>query len=64
MPSILDVLYLEFCRARLAEMRKRLLLWPAIDEVPEANRDADHLDGAADRGRGLWPSQEEARHVE
>jgi hypothetical protein len=63
MPSIFDVLYREFCRARLAEMRKQLLLWPATYEVPEANRDADRLDGAADRGRGLWPSQEEARHV-
>src|SRR5258705_10123784 len=28
MPVIFDVLYREFCRARLAEMRKQLLLWP------------------------------------
>ena len=28
MPIIFDVLYREFCRARLAEMRKQLLLWP------------------------------------
>jgi hypothetical protein len=35
MPIIFDVLYREFCRARLAEMRKQLLLWPGTPVVPE-----------------------------
>jgi hypothetical protein len=28
MPIVFDLLYREFIRARLAEMRKQLLLWP------------------------------------
>jgi hypothetical protein len=28
MPAIFDLLYREYCRARLAEMRKQLLLMP------------------------------------
>jgi hypothetical protein len=35
MPFIFDVLYREFCRARLAEMRKQLLLWPGTPAVPK-----------------------------
>ena len=50
MPIIFDVLYREFCRARLAEMRKQLLLWPGTPEVPEENCEAGHPDDAADRG--------------
>ena len=50
MPIIFDVLYREFCRARLAEMRKQLLLWPGTPVVPEENCEAGHPDDAADRG--------------
>jgi hypothetical protein len=33
MPAIFDLLYQEYCRARLAEMRKQLLLSPRNVEV-------------------------------
>jgi hypothetical protein len=36
MPTIFDLLYREYCRARLAEMRKQLLISPKRHEVPEA----------------------------
>ena len=40
MPTIFDLLYREYCRARLAEMRKQLLISPKRREVPEAFCDA------------------------
>jgi len=40
MPAIFDLLYREYCRARLAEMRKQLLISPERHEVPEAICDA------------------------
>ena len=40
MPAIFDLLYREYCRARLAEMRKQLLISPKRHEVPEAFCDA------------------------
>jgi hypothetical protein len=49
MPALLEFLYREFCRARLAEMRKPLLIRPDGLEVPE---DAC-FDGHADRWSGL-----------
>jgi hypothetical protein len=58
MPAIFDTLYREYCRVRLAEMRKRLLIRPESHEVPEANCDASRPDCAADRG----DSQREAGH--
>jgi hypothetical protein len=66
MPTIFDVLYREFCRARLAEMRKQLLLWPG-PPVPEENCEAGHPDDATDRGIGSgslqeWDSYAEGRH--
>jgi hypothetical protein len=64
MPIIFDVLYREFCRARLAEMRKQLLLWPGTPVVPEKNCEAGHPDDAADRGIALGSSQEWDRHAE
>lgn len=47
MPIIFDVLYREFCRVRLAEMRKQLLLWPGTPVVPEENCEAGHPDDDA-----------------
>ncbi|MBR0858133.1 hypothetical protein [Bradyrhizobium liaoningense] len=38
MPAILDLLYREYCRARLAEMRKQLLIATARSEGTEADR--------------------------
>jgi hypothetical protein len=35
MPTVFDVLYREFCRARLIEMRKQLSLWPGTAVVSE-----------------------------
>ena len=65
MPIILDVLYREFCRARLAEMRKQLLLWPDT-VVPEENCEAGHPDDAAFTGRFRvlqeWDSHAEGSH--
>ena len=44
MPAIFDFLYQEYCRARLAEMRKQLLLLsPQNVEIPDvdsADRDS------------------------
>jgi hypothetical protein len=32
MPAIFDLLYREYCRARLTEMRKQLLISPVLDD--------------------------------
>ena len=47
MPAIFDLLYREYCRARLAEMRKQLLISPERHEVPEAICDASDAVGAS-----------------
>jgi len=63
MPNIFDLLYREYCRARLAEMRKQLLIRPASYEAPEASCDAGHPDCPADQGGGLLDdSRREAGH--
>ena len=36
MSTIFDLLYREYCRARLAEMRKQVLIAVASDEILEA----------------------------
>jgi len=63
MPTIFDFLYREYCRARLAEMRKQLHLVPAEShEVPEANCDfVSHPSGFARDDRTA--TQHEARHI-
>lgn len=43
MPAIFDLLYREYCRARLAEMRKQLLISRKRHEVPEAFCDAKDI---------------------
>ena len=48
MPTIFDLLYREYCRARLAEMRRQLLI-PVTDEVLEA-RDGGDPAGCSDAG--------------
>jgi hypothetical protein len=62
MPIIFDVLYREFCRARLAEMRKQLLLWPGTPVVPQPTFESGRPDDAADIPLGS--SQERDRHAE
>jgi hypothetical protein len=64
MPIIFDVIYREFCRARLAEMRKQLMLRPGSPVVPEENCEAGHPDDAADMGKSLGSSQERYSHAE
>jgi len=48
MPAILDFLYQEYCRARLAEMRKQLLLSPQkgemIPDIAPTDRDGSSED--------------------
>jgi hypothetical protein len=53
MPTIFDVLYKEYCRARLTEMRKQLLIRPVSHEVLEANCNTERPDCEADRDRSL-----------
>lgn len=64
MPIIFDELYREFCRARLAEMRKQLLLWPGTSIVPDEDCEAVHPDDAADTGSQATgpPSMSVSRH--
>ena len=49
MSTIFDLLYREYCRARLAEMRKQLLIPVASDEVLEARWDAGDPARSSDR---------------
>jgi len=44
MPTILDMLYREYCRARLAEMRRQLLISAARSEALEAHHHPVELD--------------------
>ena len=59
MPAILDLLYREYCLARLAEMRKQLLVSAKDREASEANCDVRDSVGAAETGASrsnhLWP---------
>jgi hypothetical protein len=67
MPAIFDLLYREYCRARLAEMRKELLISTESQAVPEANCDVDNLGGSASRDSGFdddrTAAQNETRHI-
>lgn len=58
MPIIFDVLYREFCRARLFEMRKQLLLWRGSPVALEKKRVSGRLDDGADKGIDLGALQE------
>ncbi len=68
MPTIFDFLYREYCRARLAEMRKQLLLVPAESHQVPANGDVSHLGGSAGRDGGFGgdrtATQHEAFHIQ
>ena len=59
MPAIFDLLYREYCRARLAEMRKELLISPDRHEVPEALCDAKNAVGASPVGDSETTTQHE-----
>ncbi len=59
MPAIFDLLYREYCRARLAEMRKQLLIAPDRHEVPEALCDAKNAVGTSPVGDSETTTQHE-----
>jgi hypothetical protein len=67
MPTIFDFLYREYCRARLAEMRKQLLLSAESQVVPEANCDVSDPSDPDGRDSGVGDdrtaAQHEARHI-
>jgi len=52
MSTIFDLLYREYCRARLAEMRKQLLIPVAGDEILDARRDGGDAAGRSDGASG------------
>jgi hypothetical protein len=62
MPLVFDMLYHEYCRSRLAEMRKQLLIRPESHEVPEANCGDSHPNFTADRGSNLGDPQRKTGH--
>ena len=59
MPAIFDLLYREYCRARLAEMRKQLLISPKRHELPEAFYDAKDAVGTSPAGGSETATQHE-----
>jgi hypothetical protein len=52
MSTIFDLLYREYRRTRLAEMRKQLLILVASDEMLEAHSDGGDPAGSSDGGSG------------
>ena len=57
MSTILDMLYREYCLARLAEMRKALLMPVTGDEILEAPRQDGDPSDPGDRADG-WATKE------
>jgi hypothetical protein len=53
MSTIFDLLYREYCRARLAEMRKQLLIPVVSDKTLEADCDGGDPADPNDRGYRL-----------
>ncbi|WP_448029663.1 hypothetical protein [Bradyrhizobium liaoningense] len=59
MPAILDLLYREYCRARLAEMRKQLLIAAERPETLQADHhpaeqgDDERTDAQRRTGHGM-----------
>jgi hypothetical protein len=63
MPTIFDFLYREYCRARLTEMRKQLLLVSGRP-IPEVSCDVSHLGDSNDGfGDDRTATQHEALHI-
>ena len=57
MSAIIDMLYREYCRARLAEMRKELLISVASDKIPQAPSEDCAPSDPADQG-SRWVTKE------
>ena len=62
MPAIFDLLYREYCRARLAEMRQQLLISTESQAVPEANCDVGYLGGPASMDSGFGDDRTAAKN--
>jgi hypothetical protein len=62
MPALFDLLYREYCRARLAEMRKQLLISPKMHEVPHAFCDAKEVGAKPAGGSETTPQHEPLNH--
>ena len=56
MSIIFDMLYREYCRARLAEMRKQLLIPVASDEILQAPWDDGDPSDPGDQSSG-WATE-------
>ena len=65
MPTVFDVLYPGYCRARLAEMRKQLLVSAESSEVPDGCDVGHPRDSALDGGFGddRTAIQHETHHI-
>ena len=63
MPTIFDFLYREYCRARLAEMRKQLLLVSAESHKDTANCDVSNPGGSAGRDSGFGDDRTRAHRA-
>jgi hypothetical protein len=57
MSTIVDMLYREYCRARLAEMRKQLLIPVVSDENLQASWEDGNPSDPGDQGSG-WATKE------
>jgi hypothetical protein len=57
MSAIIDMLYREYCRARLAEMRKQLLISVASDKIPQEPTEDCGPSGSGDLGSS-WMAKE------
>ena len=62
MPALFDLLYREYCRARLAEMRRQLLISPKRHEVSEEFCDAKDRVGSNLAGRSEIMTQNEPQN--
>jgi hypothetical protein len=62
MPAVFDFLYREYCRARLTEMRKQLLVSVESQQFPEANCDVSQPGGAAGQDSGLGDDRAATGH--
>jgi hypothetical protein len=56
MPALIDLLYREYCRARLTEMRKQLLVSPGSNN---AEKESEVLHGVEEDSSDLPPDQQE-----
>ena len=63
MPTVFDFLYREYCRARLAEMRKQLLLVSAESHEVRVGHPADSAGQDSGFGVDRTATQHEARLI-